>query len=177
MARMSLASSASIVNEKASRAEENHTGSLRLARMICPLGPACSISVHAAIVADGVGGELMRRGRRFAPLIAAACEREQPTAARGRSEAVSQLPPGKGEVASAKGTSVQAQSAARRASGLSVIVSASPDMPENLLTFAVPVEVEHAIDIRRIEKQEPFRTPAEISLPWSTTRSPRSVMS
>ena len=32
----------SIVKEIASRADENHTGSLRLARMICPFGPKCS---------------------------------------------------------------------------------------------------------------------------------------
>ena len=39
---MSFGSSGSMVKENASRADENQTGSIRLARMICAFGPGCS---------------------------------------------------------------------------------------------------------------------------------------
>jgi len=39
---MSFGSSGSIVKASASRADENQTGSIRLASMIWPFGPGCS---------------------------------------------------------------------------------------------------------------------------------------
>ncbi len=61
---MSFGSSGSMVKASVSRAEENQTGSSRLARMIWPFGPGCSSDVHAAIVADRLRRQLVRgRGR------------------------------------------------------------------------------------------------------------------
>src|SRR5215204_4778007 len=52
---MSFGSSGSIVNASVSRADENQTGWIRLARMICPLGPGCEGRRHDVEILDRCG--------------------------------------------------------------------------------------------------------------------------
>ena len=130
------------MKEIASRADENHTGSLRLARMIWPLRTRMLQHVHAAIVADGVGREFLRR-RRGAGCLLVVAPGKRDRAGEGREEKglshSSLLENANAAIPS--GTRAQAASAAMRTEGFKVSFWAIPAIPENALTPAVPVRL------------------------------------